>query len=90
MKNNRILFFLAFFVALDVSAIIDIQGRVWLLSSISGTNATVAETLSLIENNAKSEKWNEAIALSKELGRRSPGGRSACSPRPCRRGRWDS
>lgn len=67
MKNIRILFFLAFFAALDVSAIIDIQGRVWLLSSISGTNVTVAETLSLIENNAKSEKWNEAIALSKEL-----------------------
>lgn len=67
MKNIRILFFLAFFAALDVSAIIDIQGRVWLLSSISGTNATVAETLTLIENNAKSEKWNEAIALSKEL-----------------------
>ena len=67
MKVFGILISLIILGASNVFAIIDIQGGVWLLSSLSGTNATVAETLTLIENDAKNGNLKEAISKSKEF-----------------------
>lgn len=67
MKYMRMSLFLVFLSALNVSAIIDIQGGVWLLSTLGGTNTTVAETLTRIENDAKNGNFKEAINKSKEF-----------------------
>ena len=68
MKYMRmLLLFLVFLSASNVSAIIDIQGGVWLLSTLGGTNTTVAETLMRIENDAKNGNFKEAINKSKEF-----------------------
>ena len=67
MKIFGILISLIILGASNVFAIIDIQGGVWLLSTLGGTNTTVAETLTLIENEAKSGNLKEAINKSKEF-----------------------
>lgn len=60
MKYMRmLLLFLVFLSASSVFAIIDIQGGVWLLSTLGGTNATVAETLTRIENDPQIETVSE-------------------------------
>lgn len=66
MKVFGILISLMMLGASSVFAIIDIQGGVWLLSALGGTNTTVAETLTLIENEAQSGNLKEAINKSKK------------------------
>ena len=66
MKKLIYIFPLLFF-AFRVSAIIDIRDRVWLISSVSGDNEIVSETLTSIENAAKAERWNEAVECSEAL-----------------------
>lgn len=65
MKVFGILISLMMLGASSVFAIIDIQGGVWLLSALGGTNTTVAETLMRIENDAKNGNFKEAINKSK-------------------------
>lgn len=59
MKVFGILISLIILGASNVFAIIDIQGGVWLLSTLGGTNVAVAETLALIENDAKNGNFKE-------------------------------
>lgn len=69
MKYMRmLLLFLVFLSTLNVSAIINIQGGVWLLSTLGGTNTTVAETLTRIENDPQIETVSEEDIFQAKYG----------------------